>query len=230
MQRYYCPLWRKDELFILSEEESLHCHSVMRRNTGDLIHILDGKGAKILAEIVVCHQKKVVLKYKELIDKDAEPSRLHIAISPTKSNDRFEWFLEKACELGVGRITPIEFNRTERAKINLDRWRKIIIASCKQSGELWFPEMEDYTKLETFLFNHSGKSIQAAIIGAKNLVKVEDGENIIIIGPEGDITEEEKNKMRKANTKEFLISKNILRVETAGIAAMVQWNYINNQL
>jgi 16S rRNA (uracil1498-N3)-methyltransferase len=123
----------------LSEEESRHCVSVLRHNTGDLIYVIDGLGSKVLCEIVLAHTKKTQLRFIEKIETNQKPSTLHIAISPTKSNDRIEWFIEKACEIGVGKITPLICQRTERSKVNLDRWNKIIQSACKQAQVLYFP-------------------------------------------------------------------------------------------
>lgn len=232
MQRYYSPIWDNQQVFYLSEEESRHCISIMRNQVGDRISILDGKGNSILAEIISANPKKMGVKYIEhLISEVSPPYRnLHIAISPTKSNDRIEWFIEKACEIGVGQITPLICKRTERSKVNLERWRKIVIASCKQSSLHYFPEINEEIKLEKFIEKNKGKeAIYIASIESKqSLERAECTQEIIIlIGPEGDFSEEEFNIIRSSNVKEISLSNHILRVETAGIVAVCQWNQVN---
>lgn len=225
MQRYYCPQWDKSEVFLLPEQESRHCIDVMRNQLGSRIHILDGKGNLVLAEIVYAHSKSTRLQFIETIEFEVQSNQLHIAISPTKSNDRFEWFLEKACELGVQKITPIIFSRTERSKVNLERWQKILYSSCKQAKVLWFPSVFEPMKLEHFLETNRHNDMQAAVIGSNNAVKIlPNTEQIILIGPEGDYSEKELELIRNYHIRDISLSKNILRVETAGIAAICLWN------
>lgn len=227
MQRYYSPYWSSIEPFFLSEEESRHCVSVMRNTLGDKISVLDGNGHLLLCKIVSSNAKKVGLKFIEIIKSHANKHNLHIAISPTKSNDRIEWFLEKACEIGIGKITPLICQRTERTKINLDRWNKIIISSCKQSSLLHFPIINEATKFDKFLNQNSADIFAASIESKVHLTTInKDKETIILIGPEGDFSEEEFKLIRKMNIKEVTLSENILRVETAGIVAVSQWNHL----
>ncbi|MFN5847995.1 MAG: RsmE family RNA methyltransferase, partial [Chitinophagales bacterium] len=220
MQLFYTSLWSQTEPFFLSEEESRHCVSVLRHQIGDKIHIVDGKGSKVLCEIILAHPKKTQLRFIEKIDISQKPSNLHIAISPTKSNDRFEWFLEKACEIGVGKITPLICQRTERNKVNLERWNKIIQSACKQAQVLYFPLLKEAIKFEKFIASSSENTLIASI-GAKN--KISDFSKrdnaTIIIGPEGDFSQEEFKLIRQLGLKEVSLSENVLRVETAGLVA-----------
>ena len=223
MQLFYSPLWSQTEPFFLSEEESRHCISVLRHQVGDKIHIVDGKGSKVLCEIIIAHPKKTQLCFKEKIETNQKPSNLHIAISPTKSNDRFEWFLEKVCEIGVGKITPLICQRTERSKVNLDRWNKIIQSSCKQAQVLYFPLLEDALKFEKFLNNCSENTFVASIEAKSKVSDFTKTENAtIIIGPEGDFSNEEFKMIRQLGLKEVSLSENVLRVETAGLVAAIQ--------
>ncbi|MFY7861024.1 MAG: RsmE family RNA methyltransferase [Chitinophagales bacterium] len=231
MQRYFTQNWSLHEPFLLSEEESRHCISVMRNTAGNQLTVLDGVGNLILAKIIDPHPKRTTLQYLETIRTNPTRHNLHIAISPTKSNDRIEWFLEKACEIGVGKITPILFERTERSKINLDRWNKIIVASCKQSSLLHFPILAEPKKFLEFItpINSNQKLIVCAIGASSCLSKIDSSkENILIIGPEGDFTPEELNQIKSKNAEEISISENILRVETAGIVGATLWNRFND--
>lgn len=225
MQLFYSPLWSQTELFFLSEEESRHCISVLRHQVGDKIHIVDGKGSKLLCEILVAHPKKTQLRFIEKLETNQKPSTLHIAMSPTKSNDRFEWFLEKACEIGIGKITPIICQRTERSKVNLDRWNKILHSACKQAQVLYFPLLEETVKFEKFIASCLENTFIASIESKKKISDFSKTDSAtIIIGPEGDFSAEEFKLIRTKGLKEISLSENILRVETAGLVAVSQWN------
>lgn len=224
MQLFYSPIWSQTEPFFLSEEESRHCISVLRHQVGDKIHIVDGKGSKFLCEIIIAHPKKTQLCFKEKIETNQKPSNLHIAISPTKSNDRFEWFLEKACEIGVGKITPLICQRTERSKVNLDRWNKIIQSACKQAQVLCFPLLEGSIKFEKFIASCSEKTLIASIGAKKKISDFSKTDSAtIVIGPEGDFSEDEFKLIRTRELKEVSLSDNVLRVETAGLVGLIQW-------
>lgn len=228
MQLFFSPLWSQTEPFFLSEEESRHCISVLRHQIGDKIHIVDGKGSKLLCEIILAHPKKTQLRFIEKIETNQKPSNLHIAISPTKSNDRFEWFLEKACEIGVGKITPLICQRTERNKINLERWNKILQSACKQAQVLYFPLLEEAIKFEKFIVSCSDNTFIASIEAQKKISDFSKTDNAtIVIGPEGDFSEEEFKLIRQLGLKEVSLSENVLRVETAGLVALTQFNFCN---
>lgn len=227
MQLYYSPLISKTEPFSLSEEESRHAISVLRHKLGDKLHIIDGKGQRMITEIISPNPKNTVLKYLETVVHNQAPSNLHIAISPTKSNDRIEWFIEKACEIGIGQITPLICQRTERAKINLERWNKIVVASCKQAQQLYFPIVHEPMKLSSSTLE-GFKNLQGFVASINSTIKLQNidstNENIILIGPEGDFSEDEFKLIRDLKLNEISLGSSILRVETAGLVAVSQWN------
>ena len=114
--------------FTLSSEESKHIIKVLRKKEGDIIHFTDGKGNLLVSEIITSHIKKTQVKIIEKICKEKKHNYyLHIAISPTKNIDRFEWFLEKSCEIGIDEITPIICDRSERKIIKKDRCNRILL-------------------------------------------------------------------------------------------------------
>lgn len=228
MQKYFCSEWSFDTVFFMPEEESRHCISVMRNQVGEKIAILDGKGHMIICEICIAHPKKTGLKALKIEKEIIENHPLHIAISPTKSNDRIEFFIEKACEIGVGQITPVIYDRTERSKINIERWIKLVQAACKQSGQLFFPKINPPISFDKFIDNISSENTVITIIGATSTIKREDKIDTIIIGPEGDFSPIEIEKVRNRNIKEICLGNAVLRVETAGIVAVSQWNFLNN--
>lgn len=230
MQLFYSPSWSQSEPFFLSEEESRHCISVLRHQIGDKIHIVDGKGSKLLCEILVVHPKKTQLRFIEKIETNQKPSIIHIAISPTKSNDRLEWFLEKACEIGVGKITPLICQRTERNKVNIERWNKIIQSACKQAQVLYFPLLEEAVKFDKFIKTCSENTFIASIEAKKKMSEFPKMDSAtIVIGPEGDFSEEEFQMVRQLGLKEVSLSDNVLRVETAGLVALTQLSFLREE-
>ena len=229
MQRYYCDNWSETVPFFLSEEESRHCVSVMRNGLGAHISLLDGKGSLIQARVIEPNPKHCGLQFEKVLKKEEKRNPLHIAISPTKSNDRIEWFIEKACEIGIGQITPLLCERTERNKVNLERWKKIVISSCKQSSLLYFPQINELTKLHKFLEKYETKTNNTLVASIGVESKMSDfklEKPIFIIGPEGDFSESEFDLIREKKLQEVNLSNNILRVETAGVVAVSQWNQI----
>ena len=135
----------------LSEEESHHAIRVLRLRLGDFITLIDGKGATAIGEITELNKK--ALQYKIIDSRFEAPltPEIHIAIAPTKSNDRFEFFLEKVTELGVSSITPLQCSNSERKNIKLDRFEKIVMSAVKQSGNLYLPTVHDLTKFTDFV-------------------------------------------------------------------------------
>ena len=125
MQLFYCPELLNDASF-LSSEESYHCFKVLRKKVGDHIHLIDGVGGFYQAEITIASQKKVIFNVIKKWNQPKRPYSLHIAIAPTKNNDRFEWFLEKATEIGVDEVTPIICEHSVRRIIKNERIEKQI--------------------------------------------------------------------------------------------------------
>lgn len=230
MQRYYCEHWQKQGIFSLEEEESRHVVQVLRHKTGDLLHLIDGKGSLVLAKIVEAHKKKCSLLFEEIIEHQENMNKTHILISPTKSSDRFEYFLEKACEIGVGSITPLICKRTERSKLNYERMHKILISASKQSKKLHFPILNpslSFKEAVNVFESISQKYITS--IGTKQVFSNIDFEKeiLVMVGPEGDFTEEEIQMAQSKSWNEISLGQSILRVETAGIVVASQLQFLN---
>src|SRR5688572_15487972 len=132
MHLFYAPLV-SENLFELDESESLHAVKVLRLKNGDEIILLDGRGGKYHAKILNAHHKQCSFEILSKQNINPRPFHLHIAIAPTKTNERYEWFLEKATEIGVEEITPVICERSERKAVNHDRYKKILISAMKQS-------------------------------------------------------------------------------------------------
>jgi len=218
---YSNDLFNKDQT--LSLDESKHCLSSLRQNIGETILITDGKGKIYSTKIRSIKNKKVVyndLKLKVSFNKKIS---IHIAIAPTKNKTRFEWFLEKATEIGVDTISPIICDNSERKNINQNRCDKILISAMKQSKNCILPTInplisfQEFTKknLQNTYIAHCHNSEK---IDFKNIITKKNIKDItIIIGPEGDFSKKEIELSDKMNYKPIYLGQNRLRTETAGV-------------
>jgi len=213
----------KDEI-ILSAEESKHATKVLRKKEGDILNFTDGKGAFYKAEITIADSRKCRLKVVSTEKKEKQHNyHLHIAIAPTKNMDRFEWFLEKATEIGIDEITPIICSRSERKVIKTERCNRILLSAMKQSLKFHVPKLNEAISLNDF--------IKQDYKGTKYIAHCEDGEKkelktvnktektLILIGPEGDFTQKEIDLVLQNKFKEVSLGTSRLRTETAGIVA-----------
>ena len=213
----------KNEI-ILSAEESKHATKVLRKKEGDILNFTDGKGAFYKAEIIVADSRKCRLKVVSTEQKEKQHNyHLHIAIAPTKNMDRFEWFLEKATEIGIDEITPIICTHSERKKIKTERCNRILLSAMKQSLKFHVPKLNEAMSLSDF--------IKQDYEGTKYIAHCEDGEKkelktvnktektIILIGPEGDFSPKEIELALQNQFKAVSLGTSRLRTETAGIIA-----------
>ncbi len=188
----------------------------------------DGKGKLIRAKIFNEHKKKCELETVEVVKQESQPSpAIHIAIAPTKNIDRFEWFLEKATEIGITEITPIICQRSERNAIKPERLQKLLVGAMKQSLRLWLPTLNPQISFKNFFSHDSRLTTQNFIAHCQshNLPSLQSlykrGENVLImIGPEGDFTTEEIDNAKSNGFSEVTLGKSRLRTETAGIVAL----------
>ena len=208
----------------LSEEESLHACKVLRLQNGVKIRVFNGKGMSAVAEINFIHPKNtsVVILEKPLIE--AQDYELHVAIAPTKMNERMEWFVEKATEIGATAITFINCHNSERKQINIDRFRRIALAAVKQSQRLHLPIISDLTSFQSFCeLNKEGYIAHCYSQEKISISQIKTTQNVLIlIGPEGDFSKEEVDLATKYNYKGLSLGSNRLRTETAGIVAVTQ--------
>ncbi len=214
------------------KNESRHIVKVLRKKEGDTIFITDGKGILFRCEILVANDKKCVVSVKEHFQK--EPLRnyyLHIAIAPTKLNDRFEWFLEKATEIGIDEITPIICENSERKVLKLERMEKIIHSAAKQSLNYHFPILNPPTSFKKFIklpikgqgfIAHCGNSKKRLIFDVWKPLK----HTTFLIGPEGDFSPKEIEMSLSNNYQPVSLGKSRLRTETAGIVAVHSFRFL----
>ncbi len=230
MQYFYAHSIQ-DNTLLLDEEETRHCTQVLRHKTGDILNITDGKGNRYTAKITLLKKNSCEA---EILSKDSEiekrKHRIHIAIAPTKNNERFEWFLEKATELGIDEITPILCEHSERRVFKLDRMKKVLVAALKQSGRVVLPQLNELISLNTFIQNSKADiKLIASMDSSENIAQQlkQNCEVLVLIGPEGDfsLTEIEtsiQNGFSKTSLGDFR-----LRTETAALSACFYINYHN---
>ncbi|MEQ6119442.1 16S rRNA (uracil(1498)-N(3))-methyltransferase [Reichenbachiella sp. MALMAid0571] len=218
----------------LNSEESNHCIKVLRKKKGDVIDVIDGKGNVFSCEITADNFRKCEFS---ILDKKAsnkhKPHTVHIAIAPTKNHDRLEWFVEKSSELGVDEISFITTKRTERKKINLERLDRKTLSALKQSKNLFKTKINKLSSLKEFLETTSNAQQKfIAFVDNKNpdyLHKIAKSgtDTLILIGPEGDFTEEEVAVALSKGFQKISLGKSVLRTETAGVIACHSINLIN---
>jgi 16S rRNA (uracil1498-N3)-methyltransferase len=212
---------------ILNEEESKHCTQVLRKKVGDSIHLFDGIGTVADCTIISITKKECIVSIDFTRSEKANFPHIHIAIAPTKNIDRFEWFLEKATEIGVNEITPLLCKRMERDKINMARLQTIIMTAAKQSMQLHVPILNPLIKMGAFLKQNDENAAQKLIAYCdyENNTPFRDnylsGNNVkILVGPEGDFTNEEVQLSFANGYKATALGPKRLRTETAGIVAV----------
>jgi 16S rRNA (uracil1498-N3)-methyltransferase len=211
-----------------SEVEAKHCLQVLRHKEGDLIHFIDGVGGRYTGVIHETAKRHFVVKImaRELA-KEKVSGRLHISIAPTKNIDRFEWFLEKATEIGVDEITPLLCEHSERKKIRTGRLEKILLTAAKQSLRAWLQVLHDLVSFEDFIKKcetTGGEDRYIAHCRSSEIPHLKDncrrGRNVtLLIGPEGDFPETEVAQAEHGGFDGVSLGKARLRTETAGIAA-----------
>ena len=234
MQLFYnAELTTASSEIIFDKIESRHIVKVLRKTTGDILQITNGKGALFSAEIIVASDKKCLAKIIKTEEKPKPWSYyLHIAIAPTKLNDRLEWFLEKATEIGIDEITPIICHNSERRVVKLDRLEKIVQSAMKQSLKFTLPKINEAIKFSEFIHQDFDGEICIAHCedGEKALLKnvLNSSEKItILIGPEGDFSSDEIKKSLEKNSIPISLGESRLRTETAGLVAVQNVAFIN---
>jgi 16S rRNA (uracil1498-N3)-methyltransferase len=234
MHVFYTPNI-KQITYELSEEESKHCVKVLRLVAGDEVTMVDGAGGLYYGIIDEPNPKKCVIRVIEKIEQYGRRNySIHIAMAPTKQVERFEWFLEKAVEMGIDEITPIISQRSERKNINIDRLDKIILSAMKQSIKAYKPKLNDIIDFDTFIHtNRCGTLLIAHCINdPKPSLKSKINSvssYTILIGPEGDFTPEEVELAKKNNYSDVHLGRSRLRTETAGIIACHTVNLLKDE-
>lgn len=210
----------------LGREESHHCIRVLRKHNGDSLHLTDGLGNLYLAAIVTEDASACLVQITELLESLPEkPYRCHIAVAPTKNISRFEWFLEKATEIGVDEITPLICSRSEKMHLRHDRLGKIIQSAALQSVSLKIPKLNKAIPLNDFVASELPESRFVAYVEEKqNLVLKKEykpnSDCVILIGPEGDFTPQEIELAIRNKFVPVSLGRTRLRTETAALVAV----------
>ena len=217
----------------LPEEEAQHCTRVLRLGIGDEITLTDGKGYFYQAEITVATNKRCLVAIKETIFQEPLwPCHLHIAMAPTKNMDRNEWLAEKATEIGFDELTFLNCRFSERKVIKTERIEKILISAIKQSLKARLPKLNEMTDFDKFIAQEfqGQKFIAHCYEGEKPQLKnvLKAGEDaLVLIGPEGDFSEEEVKKAIECGFTPISLGKSRLRTETAALVACHTINLLN---
>ena len=219
----------------MPEEEAGHCLRVLRLSTGDEVTLTDGKGNFYKAIISAATNKRCQLKIVETIHKEKGwMGWLHVAMAPTKNMDRTEWFAEKATEIGFDELTFLNCRYSERKVIKTERIEKILVSAIKQSLKANKPILNEMTDFQKFIAQDfkGQKFICHCYEGEKPLLKetIVPGEDaLILIGPEGDFSEEEVSKAIEAGFQPVSLGKSRLRTETAALVAAHTLNLFNQK-
>jgi 16S rRNA (uracil1498-N3)-methyltransferase len=221
------------DYYDFDKEESKHC-KVLRLKTGDMVYLTDGKGNMHKAEVIDNNYLKTKVKIIETTKEyNKRTFYLHIAIAPTKSPDRFEWFVEKATEIGIDEITPIVCERSEKTHLKMERIEKIMESAIKQSVSAYLPKLNP-TKPFNELMSESVTS-QKFIAYCNDAQRFElktsclpQKPALILIGPEGDFSESEIALAKKNLFVPVSLGKSRLRTETAGVVACTIINLLNS--
>ena len=237
MQLFYSPdIVSTSQNFIFNKEESRHIIRVLRKKEGDLLHITNGKGYLITAEISHANEKKCLV---HIISFEKQQKtwdyNLHIAIAPTKMNDRFEWFLEKATEIGIDEITPIICDNSERKVLKTERMQKVLVSAMKQSLKFNLPKLNEpvkFSEIVSLNFNGTKFIAHCEDPDQKNTLKnlLKPNQNILVlIGPEGDFSPKEITKALQHKFIALSLGSSRLRTETAGIVVCNSVSVINEK-
>jgi 16S rRNA (uracil1498-N3)-methyltransferase len=217
----------------LHEDEYQHVVKVLRKKEREELFVFDGKGKLFDARIETIGKKEVIVHLVRLIEVEetARPA-LHMAIAPPKNIERFEWFAEKATEIGVDQITPIICKHSERRELRPERIEKVILSACKQSKHLTLPRLNAVVPYESFLKSVNATSRKFIAYCNEKAVHLKDAYHggfdvTVLIGPEGDFTREEVLLAEQNEFELVSLGKSRLRLETAGIFAAAVFNLAN---
>lgn len=233
MQLFYNPEIDSSTLsFHFDREESKHIVKVLRKKEGDKLFVTNGLGYLFTVEIILATDHKCSVKIVETVKAAPSKFKLHLAVAPTKMNDRYEWFLEKVTEIGIAEITPIICDHSERKVIKTDRLEKILVAAMKQSQQFYLPQLNDAVSFKDFIkqpqegqlfiahCEETDKKTLKAILKPNQDVT-------ILIGPEGDFSAKEIEQALEKKFVPLSLGHTRLRTETAAVVACHSVVFIN---
>ena len=209
--------------FTLSEETSKHCIQVLRMKTGERLQLTNGKGTLYTASIASEDKKKTVVLIEALQNITQPVKKISVCISLLKNTARFEWFLEKATEIGISEIQPLICSRTEHIRFRHERMNGILIAAMLQSQQVWLPVLHEPVMFKNYIPHavYQQKLIAHCEEEKKHFIKDMPiaNETQVLIGPEGDFTPEEIQLALNNQYLPVTLGETRLRTETAGVVA-----------
>lgn len=223
----------ESEIVTLSAEESRHCAKALRKKAGDEIFLTNGRG--ILAKGVILDVHPVRTNVMIVSQKKVETERsfyLHMIVAPTKNIDRFEWFVEKATEIGVDEITPVVCAQSERNIVKTERLKRIMVSAIKQSQRTMMPRVNPVIRYVDLMEKDFSGSCYIAHCAVGEKVYLSDhypkGSSVIVlIGPEGDFNQTEVELAQEQGFVAISLGENRLRTETAALLSCAELNLIN---
>jgi 16S rRNA (uracil1498-N3)-methyltransferase len=224
---YFDHLAAMTEEFALNENSSRHIVQVLRMQPGENLRLTDGKGLSVTATIREANKKRCLVHITEKQKREPPARQIQIGVSLLKNASRFEWFLEKATELGVSAIIPLKCARTEKQQFRPERMRSILESALIQSQQVWMPVIQDPQPFLQWVGQAQAdqKFIAHCAPGEKKrlgeLINTRLSSQLILIGPEGDFTEEEIKQALSSGFMAVELGDNRLRSETAAMAAAV---------
>lgn len=227
MHLFYAPEISAETIqYVLSEEESKHCIRVLRMKQGGTLNLLNGKGQESTAIILDAHPKKCQLQIVETIQHTKPINEIHLGIAPTKNMDRMEWFLEKATEIGITKLTFLKCDHSERGQLKLDRLEKIAVSAMKQSQRFYLPSLIDLVPFSSFVQANPNGFIGHCYPGEKMALSHIPNVRPFLIGPEGDFSENEVQLALDHGYHPVSLSDYRLRTETAALMAVMKLSLI----
>jgi 16S rRNA (uracil1498-N3)-methyltransferase len=226
MQLFYHPdVSEGDREIVFPREESRHIVKVLRKKEGDRLHLTNGNGWVFTTELIAASPAKCTAKILGSDLQPPAPYHLHMAVAPTKMNDRYEWFLEKATEIGIHEITPVICDHSERKVVKLERFNRVLQSALKQSLHTRFPVLNEPVSFSDFLKQpnqHQKFIAHCEETGEKNLLskRLEKNSKVtVLIGPEGDFSPQEIKLALENGWEAVSLGSSRLRTETAAIVA-----------
>ncbi len=225
-----------NKMIQLDEDTSKHVISVLRMQRGEELLLTDGKGSKAKAFIVDDNRKRCMVEVSSVETEEEKKPKITIAISIIKNSSRFEWFLEKATEIGINEIIPLLCERTAKEKFRYDRMKNILVSAMLQSQQKWLPHLHEPTTFEDLLVEEKqqqkfiahclpeqktqlSEAYSFTIDHSQDPPLITHPSSIILIGPEGDFTPNEIEQALQVNFLPVALGNTRLRTETAGIVA-----------
>lgn len=229
MHLFYQP----DSVEFLAEDDSRHAVKTLRLSVGETVFVTDGHGNRHSAVITQADARRCTFRITDTQTTPPRPFSIRICVAPTKNIDRIEWFIEKAVEVGIERISFFFGQHSERRVLKPERLEKIAIAAMKQSLQSYLPILDDALPFSELLKTIPEQQRFIAHLPSHespvNLVKraTPGGQYAVLIGPEGDFSEKEIQQAVAAGFQMVTLGPNRLRTETAALTACQCLNFIN---